>query len=52
MYNTMLWRVPLTIVVMEAKKSIVCIVDLHVNIKILLHKNAFMVNVPSNNKFT
>jgi hypothetical protein len=55
MYNITLWRVRVTIVAMEAKQCVVCIVDLHVtvnNIKILLHKNAFMANVTGNNKST
>jgi hypothetical protein len=50
MHNATLWNVRVTIVVMEAKQYVVCIVELHAtvnNTKTLLPKDAFMANLYS-----
>jgi hypothetical protein len=43
-----MWKVRVITVVMEAKKYVVCIVELHAsvnNTKTILHKDTFMANL-------
>jgi hypothetical protein len=56
MYNATLWYVLVTIVVMEAKNYVVCIVELHATVnnkKNLLQKDAlWRIYIASKNKCT
>jgi len=50
MHNTTLWKVRVTIVVIEIKQNFVCVVELHAtvkNTKTLLQKEAFIANLYS-----